>query len=66
MARRADRRMRLMERQPRRVMRGVAAYSATVLLYSIVETQLHAFAEYIGKKRGSELRVNVQRAFTSK
>jgi hypothetical protein len=35
-----------------------AAYSATVLLHSIVETQLHAFAEHIGKKRNSELRVN--------
>ena len=34
-----------------------AAYSGTLLLYSIVETQLSAFAEYIGKKRGSRVRV---------
>jgi len=34
-----------------------AAYSATVLLHSIVETQLDAFAEHIGKKQGSKLRV---------
>jgi hypothetical protein len=34
-----------------------AAYSGTVLLYSIVETQLSAFAEYVGKKRGSRVRV---------
>jgi hypothetical protein len=34
-----------------------AAYSATILLHSIVETQLYAFAEHIGKKRGSKLRV---------
>jgi len=34
-----------------------AAYSATILLHSIVETQLDAFAEHIGKKRGSKLRV---------
>jgi hypothetical protein len=35
----------------------VAAYSVTVLLYSIVETQLSAFAEYVGKNSGSKLRV---------
>jgi hypothetical protein len=29
----------------------------TVLLYSIVETQLCAFAEYVGKNSGSKLRV---------
>lgn len=34
-----------------------AAYSATVLLHSIVETQLHAFAEHLGKKPGVKLRV---------
>jgi len=34
-----------------------AAYSATILLYSIVETQLDAFAEHMGKKLGSKLRV---------
>jgi hypothetical protein len=34
-----------------------AAYSVTVLLYSIVETQLCAFAEYVGKNSGSNLRV---------
>jgi hypothetical protein len=34
-----------------------AAYSVTVLLYSIVETQLCAFAEYVGKNSGSKLRV---------
>jgi hypothetical protein len=33
------------------------AYSVTVLLYSIVETQLCAFAEYVGKNSGSKLRV---------
>jgi hypothetical protein len=35
-----------------------AAYSATILLHSIVETQLSALAEHIGKKRGAKLRVN--------
>ena len=35
----------------------LAAYSATVLLHSIVETQLDAFAEHIGKRRSAELRV---------
>jgi len=35
-----------------------AAYSATILLYSIVETQLDAFAEHMAEKRGSKLRVN--------
>jgi len=34
-----------------------AAYAATILLHSIVEVQLFAFAEHIGKKRGSKLRV---------
>jgi hypothetical protein len=34
-----------------------AAYSVTVLLYSIVETQLCAFAEHVGKNSGSKLRV---------
>lgn len=35
----------------------VVAYSVTVLLYSIVETQLCAFAEHVGKNSGSQLRV---------
>src|SRR5450755_1196489 len=35
-----------------------AAYSMTILLHSIVETQLDAFAEYMGKKCGSKLVVN--------
>jgi hypothetical protein len=34
-----------------------AAYSAAVLIHSIVETQLEAFATHMGKKRGSKLRV---------
>lgn len=34
-----------------------AAYSVTILLYSIVETQLDAFAEHMGKKLGSKLRI---------
>lgn len=34
-----------------------AAYSVIIVLHSIVETQLYAFAEHIGKKRGSKLRV---------
>jgi hypothetical protein len=33
-----------------------AAYSVTILLHSIVETQLDAFAEHMGKKLGSKLR----------
>ena len=32
----------------------LAAYGATILLHSIVETQLDAFADYIGRKRGSK------------
>lgn len=36
----------------------VAAYSAIILLYSIVETQLDGFAEHIGQKQASKLRVN--------
>ena len=35
----------------------LAAYSAITLLHSIVETQLHGFAEHIGDKRGVRLRV---------
>ena len=35
-----------------------AAYSVTILLHSLVETQLYAFAEYMGKQRGSKLRVS--------
>ena len=34
-----------------------AAYSITILLYSIFETQLHSFAEYMGKKAKSNLQV---------
>jgi len=34
-----------------------AAYSATILLYSIVETQLDALAKYVGEDRHSNLRV---------
>jgi hypothetical protein len=34
-----------------------AGYAATILLHSILEVQLFAFAEHIGKKRGSKLRV---------
>jgi len=34
-----------------------AAYSVTILLHSIVETQLDAFAEHMGKKAGSRLRI---------
>lgn len=36
----------------------VAAYSAIILLYSIVETQMDGFAEHIGQKQASKLRVN--------
>jgi hypothetical protein len=34
-----------------------AAYSVIILLHSIAETQLDAFAEHMGKRRGSNLRV---------
>ncbi|HEY6391735.1 MAG TPA: hypothetical protein VIX89_10685 [Bryobacteraceae bacterium] len=34
-----------------------AAYSVSILLHSLVETQLYAFAEYIAEKQGSKLRV---------
>lgn len=34
-----------------------AAYAATILLYSIVEVQLFAFADQIGKRQGSRLGV---------
>jgi hypothetical protein len=34
-----------------------AAYSVTILLYSIVETQLDAFAGHMGKRLGSKLQV---------
>ena len=34
-----------------------AAYSATIVLHSIVETQLDAFAAHMGRKLGSKLRV---------
>lgn len=34
-----------------------AAYSIIILLYSIIETQLSAFADHVGCSRGSNLRV---------
>jgi hypothetical protein len=34
-----------------------ASWSAAIILHSIVETQLNAFAEYMGQQRGAKLRV---------
>jgi hypothetical protein len=48
---------RVLEQDFRIWIRTLAAYSAVVLLDSVLETQLHGLAEYIGETRGLKLRV---------